>query len=163
MERVRRLKLILWTVVGLAAAVVAASTVPAAAQSGPSRLDAAALARRHHVVRPGAAGGVGAHHADLLVDPGAPGAAGFVGHARSADLVASSSSLSCGSNASGVPPCAETRNIFRGFLGFPPRKAIWLPSCDHEGRDTCQDESVSCRRSLPSRRLRQRMFSGTVT
>src|SRR5262249_7488934 len=67
-------------------------------------------------------------------------------------------------SGSGFPPSRDMRNIWNGLPGMPAEKAIWLPSGDHE--DTMLEnigEKVSCRRSVPSTLLRQRVSSTILT
>src|SRR5882724_1466256 len=66
-----------------------------------------------------------------------------------------SESISCG-----VPPSADIRKILYWRPGCVSTYAICVPSGDQRGRKGETGGDVSCRRELPSTRLRQRVRSG---
>src|ERR1700734_3298277 len=64
---------------------------------------------------------------------------------------------------SGLPPSAETTEMFQIPPGGNAANAIRVPSGDHLGPPATRGGLVNCMRSLPSNLLRQRMLSGNVT
>src|SRR6185503_19453449 len=71
----------------------------------------------------------------------------------SGDQAGSPSAVSCGSNSSGVPPCAETTKVFQGFPSCADINVIFVPSGDQRGRADDVGAYVSCSFPVPSTRL----------
>src|SRR5260370_1646584 len=67
------------------------------------------------------------------------------------------------SSSFGVPPSADISMIFQGPPACVSVNAISVPSGDHRGKKAVSGAYVSCRRSLPSMRLRHRFPSGYET
>src|SRR5215471_14457828 len=68
----------------------------------------------------------------------------------SGDHIGSPSAASCGSNSSGVPPCAEMTKIFQGFPTCADMNAIFVPSGDHRGNAVAFGGYVNWSLPLPS-------------
>src|SRR5580700_1051588 len=67
------------------------------------------------------------------------------------------------STSCGAPPIAGTRKSFQDCPAFRLTYAICLRSGDQTGKAACSGAEVSCSRSDPLARLRQRVPSGTAT